>query len=126
MDATLVFVRTALAHEPAMLRMLGLSPSQRWLLELIDGRRNVAQLAVTCPALSRSDSDLDQLVRFGLIDPLQTPKPAAPPVQRSVVSKPPRDDEHLIARLLATKPAIQDRLTRAAFEIAPPRNGRRG
>lgn len=119
MNAQTIFVRTAMGREPAMVRMLGLSAEQRWLLELIDDKRTVAQLAMVCSDLRYGYTALERLAVWGLIAPL--PAPAAAQTRPAAANplRPQRpasgNDAQLLARLLAAKPVTETLLTRAAL-----------
>jgi hypothetical protein len=143
MDARITFIRTPMGRESAVVRMLRLSAEQRWLLELIDGKRTVAQLELLCSDLRYGHTALDRLALWGLIAPLTVPAavPSAVPSARAArqapvskvpVSKAPvsrhssnGNDAQLLARMLAAKPVAETLLTRAALGPAPPNRAQR-
>ncbi len=127
MNAQVTLVRTPMGREAAMVRMLRLSAEQRWLLELIDGRRTVAQLELLCSDLRYGHTALERLALWGLIAPLTAP--AAVPSEPTLAPVPRRstngNDEQLLARMLAAKPVAETLLTRAALDPAAPHRTRR-
>jgi hypothetical protein len=154
MDARITFIRTPMGRESAVVRMLRLSAEQRWLLELIDGKRTVAQLELLCSDLRYGHTALDRLALWGLIAPLTVPAavPSAraarqvpvsqepvsqvpvsqEPVSQEPVSQVPvsrrsgsGNDAQLLARMLSAKPVAETLLTRAALGPAPPNRAQR-
>ncbi len=139
MDAQITFIRTPMGRESAVVRMLRLSAEQRWLLELIDGRRTVAQLELLCSDLRYGHTALDRLALWGLIAPLVSPAavPSARaarqvPVSQVSASQVPvsrrsgsGNDAQLLARMLSAKPVAETLLTRAALGPAPPNRAQR-
>ena len=121
MDAQIIFIRTPMGREPAMVRMLRLSAEQRWLLELIDGKRTVAQLELLCSDLRYGHTALERLSLWGLIAPLTVPAAVAPAARQVPLSRRSSNgnDAQLLARMLAAKPVAESLLTRAALGPAP-------
>lgn len=124
MDTQITLIRTPLGREPAMVRMLRLSAEQRWLLELIDGKRTVAQLELACSDLRYGHTALERLALWGLVAPLTAPAAvqSTPAARHGAVARRPTggDDTQLLARMLAAKPVAETLLTRAALDPAAP------
>lgn len=75
----LVYRKSAKGAEAIATRQHGLSPKQRSILIMVDGKRSVDQLSLVAQVLGAADPLLAQLLDEGFIEPVPgTESPAAP------------------------------------------------